>query len=288
MLHGVRDNLGSLTKRLQKSLAMPGKALSKLKKRSRHRKEQDERLHSAASLWKEKIWQWEREVAAHPDKDIPKPSMRQFSKARNVNRTTLANHINKIHATKTESNQMQQKLSPEEEIVLINAAIDRGRRGFPLTHDRIEQIANSIIGHRIGTDEGVGKNWVERFLARHEDQLHTYWTKHLPGNRAGAVNPKNIRSWEDIVEEEVVIPEIRPEDMYGMDETHMPPEFAQMRRVVAGKGKSTQYEQGGSTRETITVLATICADGSTLQPNIIFKATRISPEWFESNTANAT
>lgn len=73
-----------------------------------------------------------------------------------------------------------------------------------------------------------------------------------------------------------------------MDETHMPPEFAQMRRVIAGKGKSVQYEQGGSTRETITALVTTCADGGTLRPNIIFKATRFAPEWFDDNVANAT
>ena len=85
-----------------------------------------------------------------------------------------------------------------------------------------------------------------------------------------------------------MFPGIRPEDMYGMDETHMPPEFAQMRRVIAGKGKSVQYEQGGSTRETITALVTICADGGTLWPNIIFKATRFAPEWFDDNVANAT
>jgi hypothetical protein len=286
-LHGMRDNAASRNNS-KKSLIMPGKALSKLKKRARNHKDQDKRLHNAASLWKKEIQCWEKEVAAHPDEAIPRPSLRKFSKDHNVNRTTLTHYIDDTHVTKTESSQMRQKLSPEEESALINAAIDQGRRGFPLTHDRIERIANSIIWHRTGTGEGVGKNWVERFLARHEDQLHTYWSRHLPGNRAAAVNPTNVRSWEDIVEEEVVVPGIWPEDMYGMDETHMPPKFAQMRRVIAGKGKSIQYEQGGSTRETITVLATICADGSALQPNVIFKATRLMPEWFDDNVAHAT
>jgi len=116
---------------------MPGKALSKLKKRSRSCKEQDKRLRDAAGLWKKEVQHWEREVATHPDKDIPQPSLRQFSKAHNVNRTTLARHTNGApHTTKAESSQMQQKLSPEEEGALINAAIDQGRRGFPLTHDR--------------------------------------------------------------------------------------------------------------------------------------------------------
>ena len=81
---------------------------------------------------------------------------------------------------------------------------------------------------------------------------------------------------------------IRPEDMYGIDETQTPPEFAQMCHVIAGKGKGIQYEQGGSTKETITVLATICADGTMLWPNVIFKAKRQLPEWFDNNIANAT
>ena len=104
---------------------------------------------------------------------------------------------------------MQQKLSSQEEGVLIEAVIKQGRRGFPLTHNRVERVANTILRHRTGTDDDhVGKNWVDRFIARHEDQLHTYWTKHLPGNRAGAVNPTNVCSWENIIEEEVVVPGI--------------------------------------------------------------------------------
>ena len=39
---------------------------------------------------------------------------------------------------------------------------------------------------------------------------------------------------------------IQAEDIYGMDETQTPPEFAQMCRVIAGKNKSIQYGQGGS------------------------------------------
>ena len=267
---------------------MPGKALSVLAKRHRTRRERDARLDDAVRLWRKEFQRWERDTAAHPDKTIPRPSLRKFSKANNVDRTTLARHINNTQTTRTKMSGTQQKLSPQEEGVLIEAVIKQGRLGFPLTHDRVERVVNTILGYQAGTDSDVGKNWVDRFITRHEDQLHTYWTKHLPGNRAGAVNPTNIRSWEDIIEEEVVVPGIRPEDMYGMDETYMPPEFAQMRRVIAGKGKSIQYEQGGSSRQTITVLATICADGSTLPPNVIFKAARLVPEWFDDNVANAT
>ena len=287
-LHGVRDNLGGLPNNTEKSLAMPGKALSVLKKQYRTRKKRDARLDNAVRLWRKEFQRWEKEAAARPNEDIPQPSLRKFSRAHNVNRTTLARHIENTQITKSESSGMRQKLSPQEEGVLIEAVTKQGGHSFPLTHNRVERIANTILRHRTGTDDDIGKNWVDRFIARHEDQLHTYWTKHLPGNCAGAANPTNVRNWEDIIEEEVVVPGIQPDDIYGMDETFTPPEFAQMRRVIAGKGKNIQYEQGGSTKQTVTVLATICADGSTLPPNVIFKGTHLMSEWFDGNVANAT
>ena len=267
---------------------MPGKALSERTKRYQRRRLKDEGLQNAVGLWKEEICKWERQASAHPDENIPKPSLRKFSRKHNVDRSTLARHLDGTHPTKTESSQRRQKLFPREEDALIHAVVDNARRGFPFTHDRVERIANEILRARTGTGNCVGKTWVDRFINRHENEIRTYWSKHLPNNRAGAVNPTNVRRWEDIVEEEVVVPGILPEDIYGMDETCMPPEFAQMRRVIAGKGKSVQHEQGGSSRETITVLVTICADGSVLRPNVIFKAKRYAPEWFEGNVADAT
>lgn len=270
----------------ENSFAMPGKAPSNRTKRYRCCWAKDKKLYDAAGAWKKELCNWKRQVAAHPDENIPQPSMRKFSQVHSVNRSTLARHLNDTCATKTDSSQRKQKLSPEEEDVLVHTIIENAHRGFPLTHDRVARIANEILKARTGAGDHVGKTWVDRFIDRHEDELHTYWSRHLPGNRA--VNPTNVRRWEDIIEEEVVVPGIRPEDMYGMDETHMPPEFAQMRRVIAGRGKNLQYEQGGSSRETITVLITICADGSTLRPNVIFKAKRYAPEWFEANVADAT
>ena len=267
---------------------MPGKTLSKRKKQCRRRRAKDVELHNAARLWKREFQDWERQVAAHPDEKTPRPSLRKFAQNHKVNRMTLSRYLDDGHITKTESSQSRQKISPEEEDVLIHTVIDQGYRGFPLTHDRVERFANKILQTRTGTNDCVGKNWVDRFIDKHEDQIHTYWSKHLPGNRAGAVNPMNVRNWEDIVKSEVVDAGIQPEDIYGMDETHAPPEFAQMCRVIAGKNKSIQYGQGGSTKETITVLVTICADGTTLRPNVIFKAKRQSPEWFDDNVANAT
>ena len=59
--------------------------------------------------------------------------------------------------------------SPEEEATLVSTVIDNARRAFPFTHDRVERISNKILNAQTGTEECVGKNWVDRFIDRHGD-----------------------------------------------------------------------------------------------------------------------
>ncbi|THU90679.1 DDE-domain-containing protein, partial [Dendrothele bispora CBS 962.96] len=73
------------------------------------------------------------------------------------------------------------------------------------------------------------------------------------------------------------------EDMYRMDETNCPRGKLGKDRVAGGAGKRTQHQQGGANRETVMALVTICADGSTLRPTVIFKGQNLWSEWTENN-----
>ncbi|PCH42786.1 DDE-domain-containing protein, partial [Wolfiporia cocos MD-104 SS10] len=61
------------------------------------------------------------------------------------------------------------------------------------------------------------------------------------------------------------------EDIYGMDESGFPPSSQGRIRVIGAWGTKTQHKQGGGVRTNVTALVTICADGSALDPMIIFK-----------------
>jgi len=50
----------------------------------------------------------------------------------------------------------------------------------------------------------------------------------------------------------------------------------------------TQHKQGGADRENVTAIVTICADGTTLRPTIIFKGQNFMTKWAENNVANAS
>lgn len=101
------------------------------------------------------------------------------------------------------------------------------------------------------------------------------------------MNPEAKKRWFDLVEEFVVKAGIRKEDLYAMDESSCPPSAPGMEQVVGGRGVKTQHMQGGADRENVTVVVTICADGTTLHPTIIFKGMNFMSSWANDNVAGA-
>ena len=47
----------------------------------------------------------------------------------------------------------------------------------------------------------------------------------------------------------------------------------------------TQHKQGGADRENVTAIVTICANGTTLCPTIIFKGQNFMSKWAANNVS---
>ena len=152
----------------------------------------------------------------------------------------------------------------------------------------MEQYANAILKSRQGPNcKTVGSRWVFNFIDRHHTKLQTHWSKALDTQRAKSLNPAAVKSWFDIVEEYVFKPNILPENIYGMDESGFPTAYQGKDRVIGARGTKTQHKQGGADRENVTGIITICADGSTINPMIIFKGKNFMQKWNNNNVANA-
>ena len=104
--------------------------------------------------------------------------------------------------------------------------------------------------------------------------------------RAKCLNPEAVASWYDLLEEELVKKGIRKEDIYGMDESGFPPSDQGTQRVIGRRGTRVQHKQGGANRENVTALVTICADGTSLTPLVIFKSKNAMSAWGKDNVAN--
>lgn len=85
------------------------------------------------------------------------------------------------------------------------------------------------------------------------------------------MNPKVVENLFKLVEVFLVEARIAPENIYGMDESGFVLSDQGTTRVVRGCGKKVQHEQTSGDQENVTVLATICADGTALKSTIVFK-----------------
>ena len=75
--------------------------------------------------------------------------------------------------------------------------------------------------------------------------------------------------------------------MYGADETGIQTGNGVKEYVVGPKGVPVQHQQRSGNRENITVLPTICADGTTLAPAVIFKGEAFQTKWLQENPLDA-
>ena len=187
-----------------------------------------------------------------------------------------------------EFNASKQKLTSAEEEVLVQLIETSADWSNPLTHASIAEFANEILRRRgENSFEPVGINWVNRFAERHRNRVKTYWSKSLETQRAESLNPHNVSHWFDLIKQEIVDKGILPENIYGMDESGFPPSNQGTQRVFGRVGNKVQHKQGSGNRENATGLIGICADGSILQPLIVFKSQRLHLNWFENNVADA-
>jgi hypothetical protein len=207
-----------------------------------------------------------------------------------VSYSTLSKYVKPGHISMSAFFASKQKISPAKERVMVDEALAAADRGFPKTRDELTYEANAIRKAEMGdTFTPVGKHWVQGFLDRHQDELKMSWSRPLDSKRARALNPNIIRHWyEELVKKHVVEAGIRPEDIYGMDESGFQPSDQGRQRVIARRGTKNAYKQGGADRENVTVIVTICADGTVLKPSVIFKGQRMQQDWTQNNVAGCS
>ena len=58
--------------------------------------------------------------------------------------------------------------------------------------------------------------------------------------------------------------------------------------MIGAARTKTQYQQQGGMRENITVMVTICADGTLILPTIVFKGKAFQLNWLQDNPLNAS
>ncbi|EPQ54119.1 hypothetical protein GLOTRDRAFT_94485 [Gloeophyllum trabeum ATCC 11539] len=185
-------------------------------------------------------------------------------------------------------------LTASEADLVIEYAQEVAARGFPLSHRRLREHVEDICRAKFGAEwEGLGENWTYQFIEKHSERLSCYTPRPLDTSRAQAVNPIFMAEYfwllSDILEMGDDGGHIAPECCFRVDESGFQSGLggASNNRVIRASGKKVQYEQQDGNQENITIIITICADGTSLPPAVILKGQAYQSNWTQENPANA-
>ncbi|EUC55805.1 DDE superfamily endonuclease, partial [Rhizoctonia solani AG-3 Rhs1AP] len=184
-------------------------------------------------------------------------------------------------------NSSKSLLNQTEEDHVVEYLVQAAAQGFPLTHQLLEELVNSIIQKHIPNWEGIGKRWVSRFLARNAHCLSTYWGKPLKQCRAWAVNPNTVRAWFDLIQSLISEHSITPINIWGADETGVTLGAGGVERVIGAIGQKGQYRSSVGSHENVSVMVCIGACGRLIPPFVIFKGKSFMVKWLQNNEINA-
>lgn len=134
----------------------------------------------------------------------------------------------------------------------------------------------------------LGKGWVDRYIERHQVDLVSRWATGIDRERHQADSQSKYSLYFELLRSKLSQYDIEPCNMYNMDEKGcMLGILTRSKRVFSRRlyeeGKIKAHIQDGS-REWITLLACICADGSALAPALIYQsaASSIQDTWLQA------
>ena len=178
----------------------------------------------------------------------------------------MLKHLYEGGHTRTQANEDCSWLTPAGEELVVHFFCETAARGFPFSHRRTKKVIDKILAERLGDKfpiEGVGINWTYQFQQKHKDCLKIAHSRPLKDKCGRAVNPENDALWWVIVEDAITIYKIKPPNMYGSDEIGVQPQGqGEQEYVFAAAGKGAPQQQQARSQENITIIVTICADGT--------------------------
>jgi hypothetical protein len=203
-----------------------------------------------------------------------------------INYRALGKHV-KGGKTKQEWVDGISHLNHTEALVLIDFAIGMADRGFPLTHNSLAHYALEIKHIRDPDAKKCGSSWTQKFLAKYGQHISMKWSTSLDTVHASAVNPTNVKLWFDLVKKVRDTYKFCPRNIYNFDKSGFPIGKGSKHRVITRPGTKIQHAVEDGNRENVTVMCTVCADGTVLPPVVIFKGQYFLEKWCQNNPIGA-
>ena len=128
----------------------------------------------------------------------------------------------------------------------------------------------------------LGRDWTRQFLSRHPD-LETTILKTIEVARITDTNPEVLKEWFRCIEIEMKEFNIRPENMYNMDESGFSIGTKQAGKAIINSKIRSRLQAQPGRQEWGSVVECICGDGTAISPLVIFKGESLSNNWIPAN-----
>ena len=166
-----------------------------------------------------------------------------------------------------------------EEATLVSFIQTLTARAFPLGHRKIMRYALEIAHIWNPSCEKIGESWFCHFQSCHSEKLKAAWTKSLDTSCAAAVNPTTITHYFQLLKAMLDNFNFVPEEIYSFDESGFPFGGDGINEHVYGGSEGVQHKQGEANKENVSVMVTICANGTYMTPTTIFKGVHFNSAW---------
>jgi len=185
--------------------------------------------------------------------------------------------------SRKESHVHQQRLTPAMEKAPQDWCKQLDDWGFPPRMDLLLAMAKALAQQRADEEEdptlaGLGKRWVGNFLKRHPELAAKYGTQ-LDRQRAYASHLPTLRDYFRKLERLVRKYNLKPEDIFNMDEKGFIIGRSSRAKVVCRAGRRPPRVTQDGTREMLTVVECCCAAQYMLPSFVIFKGTAQYMGW---------
>jgi hypothetical protein len=188
-----------------------------------------------------------------------------------VDRSTLGRKCKGTTTTQEAGYALQQKLNPQQESEPVAYIEELTKRALPPTRAMIRNFASEVAKER------VSESWVTQFLNHNKDNLVSKWTTSMDRNRHQADSGFKYKLYFDLLHHKMEEYDVKPRNTYNMDKKGFLIGVASRSKRVftrrQWKKKEVRASLQDGSREWITLLATVCADGKVLPPGLIYQST---------------
>ena len=199
---------------------------------------------------------------------------RNFSVPRSTLRDRLAGRV--VHGTKSGP---KPYLSKEEEEELVTFLKQASAVGYGKTKKEIIVMVQNTVKKKGSSDDNFnGEGWWTRFMSRNPT-LSLRTADPLSKVRSDAVTQEKIDEYFKLLKSTLEKYDLveKPQRIYNVDESGMPLEHKQPKRV-SQKGAKKVYGRSSGNKSQITIVACASATGVALPPMVIFQGARLNHE----------